>query len=391
MPKLAFTLENLEPDYLAQVEYSLSFASERIGSYRIDEGRLEVEVDAESTADVDEVKGKIEQLLRRYDDAKFGLKSVVHFQQEVELERRNAYTELVAKRWVEPVGQGHVLLRGLAADLFRVVDRKVLAEVAAPFDAEEEYYPSTILCETLDAIQHFTSFPEHVDFVGHLREDVEKLTEFSALCKDEGWKPEHHEGRQAPPDFAISPSCCYHCYEGMKDWEIEGDGRCVTMILNCHRYEGKNLTTLSRLRAFHMREVVWLGRPQYVIESRKRADAMLIEWARKWQLDASFENANDMFFTDDYSVKASFQRQQEAKRELRLTIPWEDRRISCASSNFHAATFGRAFGIRAGKRPAVSACMGWGGERWVYAVFSQYGLDPAKWPEGIRDDLERYR
>ena len=116
----------------------------------------------------------------------------------------------------------------------------------------------------------------------------------------------------------------------------------------------------------------------------------MLEWAKTWGLDCTMENANDMFFTDDYAVKASFQRQQEAKRELRLLVPQEDRRISTFSSNFHSNTFGKAFGITVDGRPATSACVGWGLERWVYCIFSQFGLDPKAWPAGLQEDYERY-
>jgi seryl-tRNA synthetase len=127
-----------------------------------------------------------------------------------------------------------------------------------------------------------------------------------------------------------------------------------------------------------------------VTQSRDRAEAMLIQWAKDWDLDCSLENANDVFFTDDYAVKATFQRQSEGKKELRLAIPGEGRSISCGSSNFHGSTFGRAWGIEIDGRAAVSGCMGWGLERWAYAVFAQFGLDPSKWPAALRADLEHY-
>lgn len=115
-----------------------------------------------------------------------------------------------------------------------------------------------------------------------------------------------------------------------------------------------------------------------------------MQWAKDWELDCAFETANDMFFTDDYAVKASFQRQQQAKRELRLRIPFEGQSISVFSSNFHATTFGKAFDIRVDGRPATSACTGWGFERWVYAVFSQFGLDAQRWPVGLRDEFHAH-
>lgn len=389
MTRFLIQLADSNPEYLAQVRYALSFASEGVSSYDID-GNARLEISLRDGASESEVREKVTRLLERFADRKFGLKEVVHYKLERDLPIFDAWSALIDRRWITPLGPGHVLLRGNAARLHRVIEAKVRDVFAREFNAEDEMYPSTIQCKTLDRIAHFTSFPEHVDFVSHLREDVDVLAKFSAACREKGWSPSHHEGAMAPVDIAICPSCCYHCYEGMEGWRLEAPGRCTTMILDCHRYEAGNLTTMSRLRAFHMREVVWVGHPEYVKKSRSRADELQLRWAKEWELDCTYENANDMFFTDDFAVKASFQRQQEAKRELRLRIPFENKRISCTSSNFHASTFGKAFDIQVNGRPATSACMGWGCERWVYAVFSQFGLDETNWPRGLRDDWNKY-
>ena len=148
---------------------------------------------------------------------------------------------------------------------------------------------------------------------------------------------------------------------------------------------------MTRLRAFTQRDVVWVGHPRFVMQGRAKAEEMIVQWARDWGLVGSFETANDMFFTQDYAVKASFQRQQQAKKELRLLIPAERQSISVFSSNFHAATFGKAFNITLDGRPATSACVGWGYERWVYAIFSQFGFDVRQWPEVLRHEFENYR
>jgi seryl-tRNA synthetase len=73
-----------------------------------------------------------------------------------------------------------------------------------------------------------------------------------------------------------------------------------------------------------------------------------------------------------------------------MDIPADKNSISVFSSNFHATTFGKAFGITVGGRSAVSACVGWGLERWVYALFSQFGFDPAKWPAGLKRDYDAF-
>jgi len=147
---------------------------------------------------------------------------------------------------------------------------------------------------------------------------------------------------------------------------------------------------MSRLRAFTMREVVFIGQPNFVIKSRAAAEDVIIQWAKDWELGCTFETANDMFFTSDYSVKASFQRLQQAKKELRLHIPFERQSLSVFSSNFHAATFGKAFNITVAGRPATTGCIAWGYERWVFAIFSQCGFDMTSWPAGLRADYEAH-
>lgn len=392
MATVRIPLIDSQSDYLAQVRYALSFATEDIAGYELagDGGGAELVLTTREGASEASVRDKVGRLLERYADRRFGLKEAVHFSQQRDLPVFDAYSALLERRWITPVGPGHLVLRGGAARLMRAIDEKLLDVIAGEFGAEEEVYPSTILCSSLDRVSHFTSFPEHVDFVSHLRRDLDVLSEFARGCREGGWRPELHEGSMSPPDFAVCPSCCYHCYEAMEGWRLQRPGRSVTAKVACHRYEGQNTTAMSRLRAFHMREVVWVGHPEYVRECRRRTDQLLIQWAKDWELDCTFENANDMFFTEDYAIKASFQRQQEAKRELRMRIPFENKTMACCSTNFHAATFGKAFDIQVDGRPATSACLGWGCERWVYAVFSQFGLDESAWPEGVRADLERY-
>ena len=383
-------LQNHDREYLGQIEYALAFCCEDIAHYQISEADRSVRIECVAGARIETVRRKVDELLARYSQPEFGLKSIVHLDQRRQLPPVDAWGGLVERRWATPVGEGHVLLRGPAAQLFAMIDRKTQEMFASEFQAEEEIYPSTIQSETLHRCNHFTSFPEHMDFVAHLKQDVDVLSEFANRCRSEGWSAKLHDGNMSRHEFSISPSCCYHAYEGMEDWKLEKPGRCITALLDCHRFEGANHSYMSRLRAFHMREVIWVGHPAYVTSSRARADELIQQWARDWELSCTFETANDMFFTEDFAVKASFQRQQQAKRELRLEIPAENRAISVFSSNFHSTTFGRAFAITVAGKPATSACVGWGLERWVYAVFSQFGLEIERWPARLLREFRQF-
>jgi seryl-tRNA synthetase len=390
MPRIVVPISGVDSDHLSQLEYALTFASEDIVSYTVNRADLTIEVEVKSEEACEGTAQKVHELVQRYERREFGLAKRIHFRQDRDLPMIDAWQGLLDRKWVTPVGEGQVVLRGLAADLVDLLDKKIDSMFARAFGAEREFYPSTILCTTLDRTHHFTSFPEHIDFVAHLKPDLAVINAFGKHCREGGWSADAHEGRMAQHDFAIAPSCCYHCYEAMEGWRLEPPGKSVTATLGCHRYEGANHRSLSRLRAFTMREVVWVGHPRYVVESRGKAEDLIIQWAKDWELAGTFETANDCFFTEDYAVKASFQRQQQAKKELRLVIPAERQSISVFSSNFHATTFGKAFNISVGDRPATSGCVGWGYERWVYAIFSQFGFDPSLWPPKLRDDFEKH-
>jgi seryl-tRNA synthetase len=391
MPLLLVPISGMSPDHLSQLEYALTFVCEDIVSYSVDRMDFSIKLDVRSDEACTRVAHKVDELVKRYRRAESSLAKQIYFRQDRELPIIDAWQGLLDRRWIVPVGEGHMVLRGLAATLVALLEAKVDAVFARTFGAEREYYPATILCETLDRTHHFTSFPEHIDFVTHLKADLAVIDAFEKQCRQEGWSAEAHKGRMAEHEFAVAPSCCYHCYEAMEGWRLDPPGRSVTATLGCHRYEGANHRSLSRLRAFTMREVVWLGHPDYVVECRRKAEDLIVQWARDWGLAGTFEAANDAFFTEDYAVKAAFQRQQQAKKELRLDIPAEGRAISVFSSNFHGTTFGKAFNISVGDRPATSGCVGWGYERWVYAIFSQLGFDPDLWPPKLRDDLQSYR
>ncbi len=266
--KIAIPVSRLDAESRSQLEYSLSFASEEIVSYRVAEENSLVEVEVASEAAREPVTQRVQELVKRYQQREFGLAKNLEYQCERDLPVFDAWSQLLERRWVTQVGQGHVILRGPAAELLSLIERKV-NDFGAHFQAQREFYPSTILCKTLDRIHHFTSFPEHIDFVAHLKGDLDVLNKFSAECREQGWSPAHHEGRMGDNDFAICPSCCYHCYEGMENWQIEGPGRCTTMAVNCHRYEGANHRTMTRLRAF-TRTRRGLGRPPALRHGRPR-------------------------------------------------------------------------------------------------------------------------
>ena len=303
------------------------------------------------------------------------------------------YEELIARGWVVELGRGQVTLRGLALDLLEFLDDAFVRRIGGPAHARREYYPSVMATERLDRTNHFSSFPEHVQFVSHLREDLDLLDLFARELRDAGgWTPEVLAKLPRPmasPVIALNPAVCYHCYASVENTKIEGDGFVATARSRCHRYESGNHRTLARLLDFTMREVIYVGKPDFVKREREAAVQRMRELVESWGLSCWMETANDPFFTNDFEVKAAFQRQNDMKYELRM--PLADGSVAVASSNFHSVTFGKAFHISSGTRPVCTGCSAFGLERWVYAMFSQLGMDPARWPGGLSRDFQSWQ
>lgn len=388
------SLERLAPGQHGQLKYAAAFVDETITGIVIDGDTLRVTHNSPHGADV--IESRLNRLIDRFSKGDFGFKENVLFENKVDTPHKgDIIAELVESKIIKVLEPGLFIFREPFSSLMRFLDYAFVTKVANRFDVKEESYPAVIHCETLNKTNHFTSFPEHIHFLTHLREDLDVIETFSQSIREAGgWKQEEPmslDANMPRPKFAMNPSTCYHCYEGLQDETLEGDGVVVTAISKCHRFESKNHTDFGRLMDFSMREIIFVGKPDFVKENRLKSIEYLKELAAEWNVDSFMEIANDPFFTNDFQVKASFQRNQEMKYELRLRIPYIDKSIACSSVNFHSNTFGNAFNIKMGKRNAVTGCVGFGIERWAFAFLAQYGLDQAQWPQAFREQYAEWQ
>ena len=66
MPKTIVPITNIDKDLLSQLAYALTFVSEDITSYKIDESSLRIEAELKSEEAAPSVTAKIEELVARY-------------------------------------------------------------------------------------------------------------------------------------------------------------------------------------------------------------------------------------------------------------------------------------------------------------------------------------
>lgn len=280
---------------------------------------------------------------------------------------------------------GLFVARPAFADLLRFLDWAMLRRFAKPFAAVEETYPNVIPLSTLAKTNHLTGFPEHLHFVLHLTEDLGVLDEYATRMKAADADPAPKAGELAPSVLVHNPSTCYHCYASRQGARLDGD-QAIAAITRCHRYESANHSDPGRLLEFTMREVIFVGSPDYARNTRARCLELIQQWAADWQFAGAIVQANDPFFTSEYDVKASHQHRMAMKYEYRAILGDHGKAISVMSSNLHSATFGKAFDILAEGRRANTGCIGFGLERMALALIAQHGLDKTQWPEALRNE-----
>jgi seryl-tRNA synthetase len=384
----------VDEDLAADLEKQSVYVSPSVRGVRVSAQRDAIEVDFADDKDP-EAKAKVE----RYVDAmvsrfrKLPKKVFAEHQRRDRGEYgRGVYDELKRRRWVLELGHGQVGLAGPALAAMRAVDAQCVKLGVGSFGAVHESYPALMPSEVLARCNYFKYFPHTVSMVVHLIEDYDKIDEFRRV-NDHGTHLDVPDWSVfETPKVCLNPAVCYHCYQAMEHEKLSAEGRVVTAVGRCFRYESKNIVGLDRAWDFTMREIIFVGTEAWVTAQRQKAMEAQLEQVKAWDLDATFETANDPFFSAAYATKTYWQVRNDLKYEMRLNVePGADgapRTIACASANLHESFFGKTFDITASDGNAgFTGCAAWGLERLVLALFTQHGFDAARWPESLRADV----
>jgi seryl-tRNA synthetase len=85
---------------------------------------------------------------------------------------------------------------------------------------------------------------------------------------------------------------------------------------------------------------------------------------------------------------ASNQKEQKLKYEVLVPVNSVEQPTAVCSFNFHQQHFGSTFAIMtADGEPAHTACLGFGLERVVMALFKAHGFNAGRWPDTVRQRL----
>ena len=188
-------------------------------------------------------------------------------------------------------------------------------------------------------------------------------------------------------DLVLSPAACYPVYPLVASrGRLPEGGLLFDVAADCFRHEPSR--SLDRLQSFRMREFVRIGTPQDVMSFREQWMARAEGLARDLALPCALDVANDPFFGKVGQIMAVSQRQNALKFELLIPYYANAKPTACMSFNCHLEHFGEVWGIHdSAGSVAHTGCVAFGMDRLAVALFSNHGLDVARWPDSVRQAL----
>ncbi len=295
------------------------------------------------------------------------------------------FQTLVEKGIAFETGPGLVGFGEPVITLVDSLDRRLKNIAKASFAAREFQYPTLLPTRVMEEMDYFSSFPHFAMFVTRLHNDVDVYRAFLADYESQRQVPQSIFSYCRSHEFCLPPTMCYHTFHQLRGGRLDSN-QVVTSRGKSFRFESKYAAGLERLWDFTIREVVFLGTREFVLESRQQFMRQAQALIEELDLPAYCEVAHDPFFVGPQVAGKIFsQKLMELKYELRANID-AGKSIAVGSFNYHEMFFGQRFRLtRDGESPVSTGCVGFGLERLAYAFLSRHGLDEQKIAAVSRD------
>ena len=292
------------------------------------------------------------------------------------------HDELAEKGLIIPTGIKGAYARGpVFEDVLNRFDRMILS-IAQADGAEEMQFPPIIARTLIEKLGYLDNFPQLCGSVHSFFGNDAKARELSGMvARGEDW-----ESLLDPTDVMLIPAVCYPVYP-LFTGLLPNQGRLVTTINWVFRHEPSDEPT--RLQAFRVREIIRAGTNEQVVQWRDQwCERSLKMFVEDFLLPARSDVANDPFFGRVGRMMAANQLDQKLKFEILCPVVSLENPTAVCSFNWHQDKFTSTFGIKkADGELASTACLGFGLERVVLAIFKTHGLDPKQWPQQVRSQL----
>ncbi|AUG78732.1 tRNA synthetase [Kitasatospora sp. MMS16-BH015] len=253
---------------------------------------------------------------------------------------------------------GITVLESDEAALFAAVEER-FQQIATTLGARPVAGPALLPVEQLARLDFFRNFP-------HLALPVATLTEPAReeLARGEAELPAAEQGLVST-GTCLPTATCYGLLLHLRERALQAP-EVVTSIGRCFRNED-HYDGLRRLRSFHMREALYVGSRDGVLEHLARSTELVLALAEELGVKVSHEPATDPFYLGDGS-RSLLNQMDPVKYEFVAADG-----TAIASVNRHRNFFGERLGISFEGESAFSGCLAFGVERWVHVLLQAHG------------------
>jgi seryl-tRNA synthetase len=291
------------------------------------------------------------------------------------------YDGLVKNRLIIPVGVQGAFGRGAVFEDVLEGFNALVSRAASGDNAEVCTFPPIISRQILQKVHYLDSFPH---LCGAVYSFFGKELQAKALSQKvndgEPWGD-----MLEMTEVTLNPAACYPVYPSFTG-EVPVGGRTVSMLNWVYRHEPSPEPT--RMQSFRVREFVKVGSHDEVLEWRDLWLQRGLTLLKSLDLPAHSDVAADPFFGRGGKMMAANQKEQKLKFEVLIPVVSAQEPTAVCSFNFHQEHFGSTFEIRTPDgKTANTACLGFGLERIVMALFKTHGFQVARWPDAVRRQL----
>ncbi|NGM19107.1 amino acid--[acyl-carrier-protein] ligase [Roseomonas stagni] len=291
--------------------------------------------------------------------------------------------ELVRHGHLLPTGVDGLYGRGEAFEAAVAAVDAMVGRLADGDRVEVLRFPPAMTRAGFEASGYFRNFPQLTAGVSCFCGDDSAHRRALACTPEQGGFASHMQ----PADVMLTPASCYPVYPIVAArGRLPEEGWLVDSSSYCFRREPS--VDPVRMQMFRQREQVCFGTPDRIRAFQSRWMDRAMAMFAALHLPAATDIANDPFFGRAAPLMRDGQRSQRLKFEILVPISDPDRPNACGSFNYHVTHFAEAYGIRAADGElAHTGCAGFGLERIVLALLRHHGMDPAAWPQAVRDAL----
>jgi seryl-tRNA synthetase len=254
------------------------------------------------------------------------------------------------------------------------------AALAAGETPEVLRFPPVLPRKQIEDLGYLENFPHLAGTVFAFEgTEAQARTMAETAARHEDWS-EH----QCMTDLMLTPAVCYPVYPAIGRRGPLPAGGVTIDPGGSYAFRHEPSGDPARLQMFHMRELVRIAEPETVQSWRDTWRDRALQLLLDLGLDAKFDVANDPFFGRSGRMMAASQREQALKFEVLVQIAGPEP-TAVASFNYHQDHFSALYGITTADGGAAhTACLGFGHERIVLALFTAHGLDVRAWPAETR-------